>query len=163
MLEIYSLLNVNLIQKSWQYMPSSRFEWEDRRFSMEMILSAWYDQGYFSSHTIQLLECLLEIHHHKLQKNLSQSGAWKTLQVSFQSQSWHPFLMRGALKMKMMQLSSLRCCYQNLMWFLTQATDELEPDRCLLQLLDSGFGILLKRVLGYWYSGNIKIITLPTK
>lgn len=111
---------------------------------METILSVWYDQGYFSSHTIQLLECLLEIHHHKPQKNLSQSGAWKTLQVSFRSQSLHPFLMRGALKMKMMQLSWLWCCYQNLMWFLTQATDELEPDKCLLRLLDSGSGILLK-------------------
>ena len=34
------------------------------------------------------------------------------------------------------------------MGFLTQATDELEPDRCLLQPLDSGFGILPKNKKG---------------
>lgn len=112
---------------------------------MEKTPSSWYDQGCFSSHTAQRLACLLETHLHKPQKNLFQFGTWRTRQVFFRIPSLHPFSMRKMLKM--MTTTHLRWLpwYQNLMWFLTQAKDELEPDRCLLQPLDSGFGILPKK------------------
>ena len=113
-------------------------------FSMEKTPSSWYDQGCFSSRTAQRLACLLETHLHKRQKNLFQFGTWRTPQVFFQIPSLRPFSMMKMLKMTMKHLRWLTC-YQNLMWFLTQAKDELEPDRCLLQPLDPGFGILPKK------------------